>query len=180
MLKVGDTKQAWELGLKGSGRHLWAPCELCGRNRWTLARGCKGNYRVESKRCRDCANKLNKNPDKKLNFPRWAKQRQKRLVYRRWDNARKSARESAHRRGLECATLDDFEVWYRDQDKLCYYCGRPFGEPRDLDGETTDRLDNNEGYTVSNMVLACRRCNIIKGSWFTPEQMIHIANDFFV
>lgn len=62
----------------------------------------------------------------------------------------------------------------------CYYCRRQLDTVNTLasDGMTIDRVDNNKGYTEGNMVLCCRRCNIIKGSWFTREQMIEIAETY--
>ena len=44
---------------------------------------------------------------------------------------------------------------------------------------TLDRVDNTKGYELSNIVLACRRCNYMKGSWLTSEQMLDAAKRYF-
>lgn len=70
--------------------------------------------------------------------------------------------------------------------KGCQYCGST------LDKETgcgLDRLDNNGGYTINNVVPCCGPCNKIKNQYLTHEEMkiamsavleyrkIHEAND---
>ena len=53
MPMIGETRKARELGYKGSGRYIWASCEICGKERWgMLFRG-----RPKRKQCRSCANK---------------------------------------------------------------------------------------------------------------------------
>ena len=41
------------------------------------------------------------------------------------------------------------------------------------------RKYNRLPYTLDNITFACRRCNNIKGSWFTEKQMLEIANRYF-
>lgn len=41
-----------------------------------------------------------------------------------------------------------------------------------------DRKDNNKGYIMGNITLACKRCNIIKGKWFTEQEMLEIADRY--
>jgi len=57
--------------------------------------------------------------------------------------------------------------------QACFYCGI---EPRQTSGHATqryngsfiynglDRLDNNKGYTIDNVVACCRTCNFAKGT----------------
>ena len=80
-------------------------------------------------------------------------------------------------------TLDrnQFIAWFNSQEKVCYYCKTPLGLSGrgNLDGVTIDRKDNAKGYSLDNLALACRRCNIMKGSWLTEEQTLEIANKYF-
>lgn len=172
-------KKAQEVGRKGIGKYIWARCEDCKEERWVQARGSKGNYKPESDKCHKCSVQKREEPAirRQERFLRWASSRQKEPTYGWWDRLRRKAGA----KGIECLTFDDFNEWYNQQDDDCYYCERPFGQDkRALDDETIDRLNNQVGYIASNMVLACRRCNLIKGSWFTAQQMIEIANEHLI
>lgn len=74
---------------------------------------------------------------------------------------------------------DDFVNWFSNQERICFYCHTPlefiYGRHWQWNGLTIDRLNPDKGYAPDNIVLACRRCNIIKGYWFTKEQMLEIA-----
>ena len=76
----------------------------------------------------------------------------------------------------------EFIQWLNSQSKICFYCGTPlqvvYGHHWQWDGLTIDRFDPNNGYGIDNICLACRRCNIIKGHWFTKEQMLEIAQKY--
>jgi len=41
-----------------------------------------------------------------------------------------------------------------------------------------DCMDNNRGYEIGNMVLACHRCNFIKLNFLTFEEMRFIGQKF--
>ena len=76
---------------------------------------------------------------------------------------------------------DEFVEWFKRQDSVCYYCGQPLavkGESQ-LNTMTCDRKNNNESYTIGNIVLACWRCNVAKGSWLSEAEMLEIANKYF-
>ena len=45
---------------------------------------------------------------------------------------------------------------------------------------TVDRKDNDKGYSLDNMVLACHRCNSIKGDWFSYDEMKEIAEKYMI
>lgn len=56
-------------------------------------------------------------------------------------------------------------------DKPCFYCGSPPSREHKAKGATSayicngiDRVDNNLGYVVNNVVPCCKYCNIAKGS----------------
>jgi len=51
------------------------------------------------------------------------------------------------------------------KNEKCFYC-------RTIRGPfSTERLDNAKGYSVSNCVVACWRCNKMKSKDFTMEEM---------
>lgn len=79
-------------------------------------------------------------------------------------------------------TKSEFIDWFNAQKDVCYYCKRPLTgyENGSLRGLTVDRKDNTRLYEVGNLVLACMRCNVMKGSWLTEEQMIDAAQRYFV
>jgi len=52
----------------------------------------------------------------------------------------------------------------------CVYCG----DSRKL--SEVDRKDSQRGYTLDNVVPACRRCNTIKNNVVSYEEMKFIAN----
>lgn len=91
----------------------------------------------------------------------------------------------AKRKGLEVLlTYQEFANWYDAQERedgipTCFYCGRQMPHTRKLNGVTIDRVDTTLGYTFSNMILCCRRCNIIKGNWFYADEMLEIADKYF-
>lgn len=89
-------------------------------------------------------------------------------------------KSSARRKGREVEfTRQDFKEWLEQQLLNCYYCGQELilGE-KGLSAFTIDRKDNNKGYIIGNIVLACKRCNIIKGNWFTEQEMLEIADRY--
>jgi len=66
----------------------------------------------------------------------------------------------------------------------CYYCQRQvtrgMGRKHHLTDRTVDRKDNTKGYIKGNVVVACRRCNLMKGEWLTAEQTLEIARLYLV
>lgn len=54
--------------------------------------------------------------------------------------------------------------------KPCEYCNKTLH----LYGIGLDRLDNNKGYVISNVVPCCAACNRIRCDNLTPEEM-HVA-----
>jgi hypothetical protein len=74
----------------------------------------------------------------------------------------------------------DFTEWYNNQEKRCVYCERTLDETqKDGNGHysrlSIDRKDNNKGYEIDNIVLACNRCNIIKSNAFSYKQMLKVG-----
>jgi len=55
----------------------------------------------------------------------------------------------------------------------CVYCGaKPSNECRGFKYNGLDRVDNTVGYTRSNTVPCCARCNGIKGKYLTFREMV--------
>ena len=116
--------------------------------------------------CKDCENKYMKN---------YYNQRPQGRFIRLKENALKDGAQIR-------MTKDDFIVWFNSQALKCFYCHTPlefiYGRHWQWTGLTIDRCDPNGAYELNNIVLACRRCNIIKGHWFTKDQMLEIASKY--
>lgn len=92
---------------------------------------------------------------------------------------------NAKRRGIDVGlSSTEFESWLEAEreEGACFYCQGllDFDEPHSLQGLTIDRMDTTKGYTIGNMVVACRRCNVIKGNWFTFDEMIELAEKYLI
>ena len=95
-------------------------------------------------------------------------------------------RTRARNRNIEFnITKEVFNNWYNTQEKKCIYCDRTQEEikqnPRIYKDRTErrlsiDRLDNKLGYELGNIGLSCKKCNTIKSSEFTYEEMLEIGN----
>lgn len=92
---------------------------------------------------------------------------------------------SAKRRNiLFLITLGEFTDWFDTRIKECFYCGKNQDELKNSKDRldvlsqnlSIDRMNNNEGYALGNITLCCRRCNTIKGDFFTKEEMLEIGN----
>jgi hypothetical protein len=86
---------------------------------------------------------------------------------------------AARKRNLEFSISESYFITLTTQ--ICYYCGCA---PSQIIGAKRkngpfiyngiDRLDNNKGYTISNTVACCKRCNRAKYD-MSPEQFIELA-----
>ena len=75
-------------------------------------------------------------------------------------------------------SYEKFFDWYNVQNCRCYYCKRAISEIKKDTKEkrrqhrlSIDRKDNSVGYNLNNIVLACLRCNMIKGNYFSENEM---------
>lgn len=64
----------------------------------------------------------------------------------------------------------DFNIdlnWFKDQveNGHCFYCG-------DTKRLGLDRIDNNKGHTMDNVVVCCYDCNVARSNNFSHEEMI--------
>ena len=77
----------------------------------------------------------------------------------------------------------EFLSWFGSQKMNCHYCDTVVvfgnGNGNLLNSLTIDRFNNDIGYVVWNLVICCRRCNTVKGSWLTGEQMVKIGTKYF-
>ena len=81
---------------------------------------------------------------------------------------------------------EDFIKWYEAEPKFCVYCGLPEVQMSEVDDFynskgrmlSVDAKDNNLGYVVGNLALACHRCNGIKSDFFSYEEMLEIGGMF--
>ncbi len=77
-------------------------------------------------------------------------------------------KSSAKRRKLKFnISIDDFEYLTKFK---CFYCNKFI--TNSCGG--LDRLDNNNGYTLENVVPCCTDCNRIRGNILTPEETYYI------
>ncbi len=81
------------------------------------------------------------------------------------------------RRRKQCDLVeDDLLLLWEKQHGRCAYCGTEMTYERGGRKPTTvsiDRIDSSEGYTVSNVVLACTACNLGKGQMTVEEFLEH-------
>ncbi len=119
---------------------------------------------------------------------RWYKDNQERLKIKAADYAktpteryRQIKRRAKLRNVGLVITKSEFISWFNSEKDICHYCGRELTGYRNgnLQGLTIDRRDNNQPYELGNLVLSCNRCNIMKGSWLTEEQMIDATKRYF-
>ena len=81
---------------------------------------------------------------------------------------------------------EDFIRWYNEQNKNCIYCSISEEELQTLPDQfnnnskrlTIDCKDSKNGYSKGNIVLACWRCNIIKGDLLSFDEMMYIGQNF--
>lgn len=81
---------------------------------------------------------------------------------------------------------DVFISWYDNEPKTCCYCDiseEDLSTCGDIFNESIIRLtleckDNDLGYIIDNIALACLRCNSIKGDIFTFDEMREIAQSY--
>lgn len=81
-------------------------------------------------------------------------------------------KRAAKRRGLPFElTIGDYEFMLSHP---CIYCDVSLKDEGGA-GYWLDRVDNNEGYTINNVLPCCGRCNRIRGADLTVEDMFEIG-----
>lgn len=146
-------------------------CECCGKEFTVM--DCKNFRKFCSNKCKGLHYTKNKKPytqQTKINL----------------SSKFSSTRKRALQKGLGCETYKDFCNWYASQLRVCSYCGIPEETLEAINKDnyflervlTIDRKDNSKGYTKDNMVLSCRKCNIIKNDVLSHEEMLEIAQKY--
>ncbi|GAG51216.1 unnamed protein product, partial [marine sediment metagenome] len=83
-------------------------------------------------------------------------------------------------------TEKDFIAWYVAEPKICAYCDIPEILLHRVDDALNNKInrlsidckDNEVGYKIGNIVLACNRCNYMKSDVLSFEQMRYIGQTF--
>lgn len=79
-------------------------------------------------------------------------------------NRFKNLKHAAKRRKIEfCLTLDQFKEL---TNLNCYYCNNEIKST--IAG--LDRINNNKGYSIDNVLPCCKECNYIRGYKLTVEE----------
>jgi len=132
--------------------------------------------------------KLYKSIIKEYNKIQYLKHKQKRLIYAKKYNRTPEGiynclKTRAKTKNIKVTIKkEDFINWYNLQNKECHYCKRNINQLQKDKKETNkyyknrlsiDRKDNNKGYTLDNIILACCRCNCnIKSNYFDYKETI--------
>lgn len=89
----------------------------------------------------------------------------------------KVIRTNSIKKGLPICSREDFISWYEKEPRTCSYCEIK-EENLSLLGFRRleiDRKDNDKGYLIKNIVLACRICNSVKGKYISYDDMTEIG-----
>lgn len=77
-----------------------------------------------------------------------------------------NAKRIAKRRTLEWTlTIEEYEQLIQMN---CFYCDGALGKVEVSVG--LDRIDNNQGYSIDNVLPCCATCNRLRGDWLTVEE----------
>ena len=179
-------KRRWTMLLRGSPRNK--VCKKC----------VKSNYRYERRECPICGKEFMANITRGQKYDRpycgqvacihkdiehyhkLQREKTKRRYFTTWGYYI-SVKNRARKQGIIFSlTSKEFCEWYEEQPMVCHYCRNPLTKRGaiQLTSESVDRVDSSLGYIKGNLVLACRRCNSIKGNWFLEWEMLEIADKY--
>lgn len=140
----------------------------------------KGGYRIY---CQDCARNKRLPYKARISERERAYHRQYKKTYDKSALGRyHKLKSNAKQRGFAFDILpNEFVTWIMSQKMQCHYCKQVLQvDKRGLDSLSIDRRNNDGKYTIGNITLACWRCNVAKGSWFTEQQMLDIATRYLI
>jgi len=90
-----------------------------------------------------------------------------------------------HKRKPFLISKEDFIAWYNEEPKQCAYCDileediHLMSDYYRSEGRlTVDCMDNDKGYILGNIVLACGRCNFLKSNLLSYDEMRHFAQTY--
>lgn len=95
-------------------------------------------------------------------------------------------KNQAYRHKPVLISREDFIKWCEAQPKHCVYCGLTEEGLSKVDDFynnkgsklSVDAKNNDLGYVVGNLVLACHRCQGIKSDFFSYEEMLEIGQKY--
>ena len=87
---------------------------------------------------------------------------------------------------MPICSKEEFKKWYNLQEKICVYCSIPqkfipLLNHKHRNGYVNkirleiDRADNDKGYLLTNLLLACPMCNETKGRLIDSPRMFRIG-----
>lgn len=85
-----------------------------------------------------------------------------------------------YRGKVSTLTFDEFIEFTKTTN--CHYCSAPVtwiqhsSNKADSKAFHLDRKDNHRGYSVENCVVCCYRCNVVKSSQFSYEEMLKLGH----
>ena len=135
------------------------------------------NRKFKSGYCKACKSGYEKNRMVRIRFLASERRRLRPAEHRWHDRA-----GVAKKKGLAIMSKAEFVAWWDSQDKICVYCGMGNEACKALysgKGLNVDRKDNSKGYITGNIAFACHRCNMVKSSHLTYDQMMTVAEMFF-
>ncbi len=114
--------------------------------------------------------KIYKNSEKgKITRRKFDKQDYQSNLRTRWRKSKWSAENK--RKVVWNISFEDFEKFSKAP---CYYCGKFFNQG----GSGLDRLNNEDGYTINNVVTCCKWCNRLRSNHLTVAQTKFIVQMF--
>jgi len=80
----------------------------------------------------------------------------------------------------------EFNEWYDLQPQVCHYCDLPKKHLKSFMQAygsrwfrfTIDCIDNEMGYALGNLVLACDKCNSVKSNILSHDEMKYVGKFF--
>lgn len=82
-------------------------------------------------------------------------------------------KRSGKKRNCEVLITMDEYLDFMSVNSHCYYCNLDLNTER---GASLDRIDNNKGYSLDNVLPCCSSCNATRGNRFTVEEMKIMIN----
>ena len=98
----------------------------------------------------------------------------------------KTIKRAAKIKNLPVCSKQEFAEWYEKQDLECIYCSitenllekLKWGAKGKRNRLTIDRRDNDKGYTISNICLACWECNKVKNNLLSFQEMKEVGQKY--
>lgn len=156
-------------------------CPRCGRTRSTSSffksKNTKSGLQTYCKQCQTEENAIYRTNHAERRQQIGGASRKKYLL----TSAHKHCTGRAHRKGYPCSDKATFDAWHSAQERVCNYCGMTEQEAIAQFNKRLhiDRIDGPLGYVPNNMCLACPRCNLVKSSYLTGEQMKLVGDLLF-